>query len=123
MLRLEPGDEMRFLFAADFAEADRGLHPVRVAVHGPCHCRDLGDIRIGHAIEQIVIADEPPQQPIEQGKAFGVAMQDRRPRQLNEFCRYVESAARYFKWHFNWRLERWGFMASHRPYRSGRVYV
>ena len=37
MLRLEPGNEMRFLLAADFAKADGGLHPVLVAVHGLHH--------------------------------------------------------------------------------------
>ena len=34
MLRLEPGDVMRFPLAADFAKADKGMHLVLVAAHG-----------------------------------------------------------------------------------------
>ena len=37
MFRLEPGDVMRLLLAADFTEADKGVHLVLVAMHGLCH--------------------------------------------------------------------------------------
>jgi hypothetical protein len=47
MFRLEPGGEMRFLLASDFAEADEGLHPVLVALHGFCHRCEPRDIGIG----------------------------------------------------------------------------
>ena len=55
MFRLEPGDEVRFLLAADFAEADKGVHLVLVAAHGLRHRGDLGHIRIGRDVEQIVM--------------------------------------------------------------------
>ena len=97
VLRLEPGDEMRFLFAADFAEADRGLHPVLVALHGLCHGGGLRNVGIISGIEQIVIPAQPPQQAIEQGKALAIAVQDGGLCQFNEFSGHVESAVRYFK--------------------------
>ena len=87
MLRLEPGDVMGFLFAADFAEADEGVHLVFVAAHGFRHRRDLRNIRIGRDREQIVMAAQPPQQPVQDRKPFGIAMQDRRLRQFDEFGR------------------------------------
>ena len=78
---------MRFLLAADFAEADKGVHLVLVAAHRLGHRGDLGDIGIGRDIEQIVMAAQPPQQAIEQGEALGIAMQDRDLRQFDEFGR------------------------------------
>ena len=110
MLRLEPGDEMRFLFAADFAEANRGLHPVLLAVHGLCHGGGLRNVGIISGIEQIVIPAQPPQQPVEQRKAFAIAVQDGGLCQFNEFSGHVEGAARCFKWRINRRLERGGFI-------------
>ena len=98
MLRLEPGDEVRFLLAADFAEADKGVHLVLVAAHGLGHRGDLGHVGIGRDIEQIVVLPQPPQQAVEQGEPLGVAVQDRDLRQFDEFGRYVEGAV--------WRLQR-----------------
>ena len=43
MLRLEPGDETRCLLAADFAKADKGVHLVLVAMHGPGHRCEHGE--------------------------------------------------------------------------------
>ena len=77
VLRLEPGHEVRLLFAADFAEADKGVHLVLVAAHGLRHRGDLGHVRIGRDIKQIVVLPQPPQQAIEQGEPLGVAVQDR----------------------------------------------
>ena len=77
MLRLEPGDEVRFRLAADFAEADEGVHLVLVAAHGLGHRCDPRDVGIGRDVEQVVIVAQPPQQPIEQGEALGIAVQDR----------------------------------------------
>ena len=92
MLRLEPGDEMRFLLAADFAEADEGVHLVLVVMHGLRHRGDSCHIRIGRDDKQVVVAAQPPQQAIEHGKAFAVAMQDRGFCQFDEFGRDVEGA-------------------------------
>src|SRR5437870_10387786 len=72
MLRFEPGHEMRLLLAADFAEADKGMHLVLVAAHGFCHGGDLGHVRIGRDIKQIVTGSQPPQQAIEQGEPLGL---------------------------------------------------
>jgi len=68
---------MRFLLAPDFTEADSGLHPVLVAMHGVCHRGDLCHIRIGCVHQQIMVAAQPPQQAIENGEAFAAPMQDR----------------------------------------------
>ena len=54
----------------------------------------LRDIRIGGDLEQFVIAPQPPQQAIQNGKALGIAMQDRGLRQFDEFGRNVEGAVR-----------------------------
>ena len=56
VLRLEPGEVMRFLFAADFAEADESLHPVRIAMHGFGHGDRLRDVRIGRSVQEIMMA-------------------------------------------------------------------
>ena len=77
MLRLEPGDVMRVALAADFAEADEGMHLVLVAAHGLGHRRDQRDVGIGGDRQQIVMAAQPPQQAIQDRKPFGVAVQDR----------------------------------------------
>ena len=92
MLRLEPGDVARIALAADFAEADEGVHLVLVATHGLRHRRDPRHVGIGRDVEQIVMAAQPPQQAIENGKAFGIAVQDRELRQLDEFGGYAEGA-------------------------------
>ncbi len=84
MLRLEPGDEVRFVLAADFAEANEGVHLVLVAAHGLGHRGDVGHVRVGRDVEQVVILPQPPQQAIEQGEPLGVAMQDRHLRQFDE---------------------------------------
>ena len=76
MFRLVPCDIMRFLLAADFAEADGGLHPVHVAMHGLRHRLGWRNIRIGRDIKQIGIVPQPPQQAIEGSKTLAVAMQD-----------------------------------------------
>ena len=55
VLRLEPGDEVRVMLAADFAEADKGVHLVRVAAHGLRHRGELGHIGIGRGIKEIVM--------------------------------------------------------------------
>ena len=85
MFGLEPGDVMRVLLAADLAEADKGLHLVLVAAHRARHRRDQRDIRIGRDRQQIVMAAQPPQQPVQDRKALGIAVQDRRLRQFDEF--------------------------------------
>ena len=56
MFRLEPGDVMRFLLASDFAEADKDMHLVLVAMHGFRHRPNLRDIGIGRHRQQIVVA-------------------------------------------------------------------
>ncbi len=76
---------MRVLLAADLAETDKGVHLVLVAAHGFGHRGDQRDIRIGRDRQQIVMAAQPPQQPVQDGKALGIAVQDRRLRELDEF--------------------------------------
>ncbi len=56
MLRLEPGHEMRIRLAADFAEADEGVHLVDVAAHRLGIAREGGDGRIAGTIEQLALA-------------------------------------------------------------------
>ena len=85
MVRLEPGDEVRVVLAPDLAEADEGVHLVRVAMDGLGHRRDLRDIGIGRDAEQVVVVTQPPQQAIEDRKTFVIAVQDRRLRQFDEF--------------------------------------
>ena len=60
MFRFEPGDEVRFMLAADFAEADKGVHLVFVAADGLRHGGDLGHVRIGRDINEIVMTSQPP---------------------------------------------------------------
>jgi hypothetical protein len=60
MVWLEPGDEVRFLLAADFAEADKDMHLVLVAANGLGHRSDLGHVRIGREFKQIVMRSQPP---------------------------------------------------------------
>ena len=83
MFRFEPGDEVRFMLAADFAEADKGVHLVLVAAYCLRHRGDLGHIRVGRDIKQIVILPQPSQQAIEQGEPRHAAMQDRNLRQFD----------------------------------------
>jgi hypothetical protein len=49
-----------------------------------CHACDLGDVRVGGDVEQIVVTAQPPQQAIEQGEPFGGTVQDRGLRQFDE---------------------------------------
>ncbi len=79
MLRLEPGDEVRLLLAADFAEADKGCilcSSRRTAFAIAATSATSGSVAI---VKQIVVAAQPPQQAIEQGEPLGVAVQDRGP--------------------------------------------
>src|SRR5438132_1367164 len=72
------------------------------------------------------MAAQPPHQAIQNGKAQGIAMQDRGLRKLDEFCRYVEAAleaARWLKRSICRRFERLGFVASQRPCHIGRLHV
>ncbi|MEY9646457.1 hypothetical protein ABIF07_002735 [Bradyrhizobium elkanii] len=94
MLRLEPGDVMRRPLAADLAEAQMRVHPVDIDIDRARHRVDLGDIGIIGRTEQIVMAAQPPQQAIEQGKAFVTAMQDRGLGELDEFGRHIEPRLR-----------------------------
>ncbi len=49
--------------------------------------------------KQIVMAAQPPQQPIQNGETFDVAMQDRGLRQFDEFGRDAEGGV----WHVGQR--------------------
>jgi len=88
---------MRLAFASDLAETDEGVHLVLVPAHGLGHRGDLGYVRIGRDIEQLVIGPQPPQQAIQDCKALDVAMQDRGLRQFNESGGNVEGAVRRFE--------------------------
>src|SRR6185312_5449623 len=94
MLRLEPGYVTRIALAADLAEADKGVHPVLVATHRLDHSADARDVRIGRDVEQIVMAEQPLEQAIEQGNALTVPMQDGDLRQFDEACGHVERSVR-----------------------------
>jgi hypothetical protein len=67
---------------------------VLIAAHRLGHRGGLRDIRIGGDIEQFVIAPQPPQQAVQDGKTLDIAMQDRDLRQLDELGRDVEGAVR-----------------------------
>ena len=124
MLRLEPGDEMRVPLAADFAEADEGVHLVLVAPHRLGHRGDLRDIGIGRDLQQVVMAAQPPQQAIEHGEALGIAMQDRDLRQFDEFGRDVEGAVvRRFRQRRRGRRRTVRRVALHAPGHIGRLHV
>jgi len=47
---------MSALFAADFAEADKGVHLVFIATYSLGHHGNQCDIRIGRNIEQMVMS-------------------------------------------------------------------
>ena len=78
----------------DFAEADKGLHLVLVAMHGFGHGCDKRNIGIGRDHQEIVVTAKPPQQAIEQRKPLGVPVQNSGLRQFDEFGRDRESAVR-----------------------------
>ena len=118
VLRLEPGDEVRFLLAADFAEADKGMHLVLVAAHGLRHRGDLGDIGIGRDLEQVVVAAQPPQEAVEQGEPLGATVQDCDLGQFDELGWDVESAVRRFERLIR-RFEQFGRVTSHAPCHVG----
>ena len=123
VLGLEPGDVMRFRFAADLAEADEGVHLVFVAVHGFGHPGNSRNVGIGRDVEQIVMAEQAPQQAIQDCKPLGIAVQDRRLRQLDEFGRDVEGALCGGSGSGGSadRFEQFGFAAAHRPGHVGRA--
>ena len=103
---------MRCLFASDLAKADKGMHLVLIAANRFGHRRDLCDVGVGRDIQQFVMAEQPPQQAIQDGKPFGVAVQDRRSRQFDEFGRDIETALRRFKLQaVGGRFEQLGFAA------------
>src|SRR5260370_27559651 len=71
-----------------------------------------------------MMAPQPPQQAIKDRKAIGVAVQDGRLRQFDEFGRYVESALRGFERRCCRRwLEQFGPVALHRPLHLGRRHM
>ena len=124
MLRFEPGDVMRALFAADFAEADKGVHLVFIAMHSLGHRGNLRDIRIGRGIEQMRMPAQPPQQPIQHRKPLGIAMQDGRLREFDEFRGDIEGGLERAQWGFG--RQRFGcgcellrLVAPHDPWHAG----
>src|ERR1700738_1744596 len=71
-----------------------------------------------------MMASRLPQQAIEDRKALGVAVQDGRLRQFDEFGRYGESALRGFERQCCRRwLEQFGPVAVHRPFHLGRRHM
>ncbi len=92
MFGLEPGDEMRLRLAADFAKPHESMHLVLVAPDSLGHRLQFSDVGIDRDVDQIGIVAQPPQQTIEQGEAFGIAMQDRSFGEFDEFGRNVERA-------------------------------
>jgi hypothetical protein len=96
---------------------------VLIAVHSLCHCRDLRHVGIGCDCQQIVVAPQPPQQSVENGKTLGSAVQDRGLRQLDEFGGDVEGAVWSFKRCGGRRgLEQFGLVALHHPCHIGGFY-
>ena len=90
MVGLEPGDVMRLLFAADLAETQLRLHPLDVVTHGIGHRDGSRHVGIIWGREQIAIACATATAGDRAGQSARVAMQDRRARQADEFCRHVE---------------------------------
>ena len=120
VLRFEPGHEVRVLFAADFAKADKGVHLVLVAAHGLCHRGDLGHVGVERDVEQVVIAAQSPQQAVEQGEARRIAMQDRDFGELDEFSGHIEAAVGFFKRRVRLGVEQLRLVAAHRPRHFAR---
>jgi hypothetical protein len=61
-------------------------------MHATRHRGGQRHVGIGHRFHEVVIAPQPPQQAIEQCKAFAVAMQDCDACKLDEISRHVEGA-------------------------------
>ncbi len=82
---LEPGDEAgTTVRLIDFAEANEGMHLVRIAAHFLGHFLNAVEQRIGAILQRALILAHLEQQRIKQGEALGVAMMDGRPRQADE---------------------------------------
>ena len=103
-------------------ETHNGVHPVLIAAHGLGHRRSLRDVGISRVVQQVVMAAQAPQQAIQQGEPIAIAVPDRRPRQLDEFRRDVETARRRFELQaVGRRCDQVGFAAWHGPVTSDGV--
>ena len=84
MLGLEPGDiALRAVGIGRFPEAHKGMHLVDVAPHALGHELQAMDQRIARYFEQRALsAQDAPDEVVQQGEAFGVAVADRQPDQF-----------------------------------------
>ena len=87
MVRLEPGDEPGAIPLRHFAKPDEGAHLVDVAAHRFRQRVDPPEQRIGAVLHQAGPIAHPHEQGVEQGEAFGVAVQDRAVRQVEKGAR------------------------------------
>jgi len=115
MRRFEPGDEAAVRRGADLAKADEGFHLVLVVTHCFRHAPGAHDVGIGRDLHQVRLQAQPPQQPIEQGEAFGIAMQDAAAGEIDECGRNVEAATRRGCWFERRGCEQLGIVACNPP--------
>src|ERR1700756_4253660 len=76
MFRLEPRDKVRVTFAADFSEADEGMHLVFVAPHRSCHRLYDDNVGIGCDLQKVMLSAQSPQQAVKQREPLAVTVQD-----------------------------------------------
>ena len=84
MVGLEEGDEASTLAFLYFAEADKGVHLVRVAAHFLGELFQPVDQRVGAVLQRPAVGLELPQHGVEQGEALRVRMADGGPGQVDE---------------------------------------
>ena len=73
---------------ADLAEADKGVHLVRVPADGLGHGAEPDDVGVGCDADQRRLAvRQPPQHPVQQGEALGVAVSGAELGQFHEGAR------------------------------------
>jgi hypothetical protein len=85
MLRRVPCDEMGLALGGhDLPKAKEILHPLDVPVDSLRHLHGEIDIGVGRILQQLGLAPQSPEEPVEQREAARIAVQNDGPRQRDE---------------------------------------